>query len=369
MKFLVVNFSISNGGDYLIEERMNSLIQKTWPQADIATVNGVTEMNRNELNKYDAVFLGGGPYFDDRIVQDLFIPFIGENNYAHPLIHIIGAGIYGNDCTDGGLYSRQFMPVTKKFFKDIEERGGTLGCRDEISYRVMKNNGLSQVYITGCPAWYDFTTLDNTRTGDLKEIRKVIISDPGVTKNTDEQIIRAEQATHVILAVKEIFPGAQVCFTFNNGIETKYSKVCNTIIRDFLIEKGIEYYDLSYNARMFHIYNDADLHIGFRVHSHIYSLSRRIPSILIEEDLRGYGMNETFGLPHLLSFDIFERLQENRYKPNAWLIKHLSDLIQYNLDTNFIRYEGVYQIMKAMYYKNYTAWSKAVNSSLEKRNK
>lgn len=367
MRFLVVNFSISNGGDYLIEERMNSIIQRTWPLEEVVSVNGISGIGHGELNQYDAVFLGGGPYFDDRIIKELFIPFIGKNDYSYPSVHIIGAGIYGNDCTDEGIYSRQFMPDTKQFFKDIENGGGTFGCRDEISYRVMKHNGLSRVYMTGCPAWYDFSMLDNTEIRYDKEIKKVIISDPGVTKDRDEQSVRAEQAIGVILAIKEIFPDAEICFTFNNGIETKYSKVCNTAIRDFLTEKEIEYHDLSFNANLFRVYNGADLHIGFRVHSHIYSLSRRIPSILIEEDLRGYGMNETFGLPHLLSFDISERLQKRRYKPNTWLNRHMTDLIQYNLETGFMRYEGAYQIMKSMYYRNYTAWAKAVNSSLKNR--
>jgi len=41
------------------------------------------------------------------------------------------------------------------------------------------------------------------------------------------------------------------------------------------------------------IYDDADLHVGFRVHGHVSSLTRRIYSYLLEQDGRGcdYGLS------------------------------------------------------------------------------
>ena len=59
---------------------------------------------------------------------------------------------------------------------------------------------------------------------------------------------------------------------------------------------GVESRDISYSRDGFDIYNDCDLHIGFRVHAHIYNLSMRNISILIEEDGRGAGVNEALGL-------------------------------------------------------------------------
>ncbi|MCR5176340.1 MAG: hypothetical protein K6C05_05760, partial [Anaerovibrio sp.] len=145
-------------------------------------------------------------------------------------------------------------------------------------------------------------------------------------------------------------------FSFNNGINTKYSSVCNNTIKDYLKNNNITFYDLSGSDVGFENYNDADLHIGFRVHSHIYSLSRRIPSILIEEDLRGYGINETLGLPHLLASDISCSSSNSDFVPNQGLCTHLSDLIRYNCANNFARYKGVFQNMKDLYYLSYLNW-------------
>ena len=50
------------------------------------------------------------------------------------------------------------------------------------------------------------------------------------------------------------------------------------------------------------IYNDADLHVGFRVHAHVSALSRRIYSYLLEQDGRGcdYGLtiNKKVSIPN-----------------------------------------------------------------------
>ena len=44
------------------------------------------------------------------------------------------------------------------------------------------------------------------------------------------------------------------------------------------------------------------MHVGYRVHAHIYNLSRRGTSILIEEDARGAGVNDALNLRHICAF-------------------------------------------------------------------
>jgi hypothetical protein len=41
--------------------------------------------------------------------------------------------------------------------------------------------------------------------------------------------------------------------------------------------------------------NTVDLHVGYRVHSHIFSLSQRKTSVLIGEDSRGIGQVAAMG--------------------------------------------------------------------------
>lgn len=355
MRLCVINFSISNGGDFLIEQRMNNLIKRTWPEAEIDFIKGIGS-KFDDSEKYDAVIGGGGPYYDDRIIKELFIPFFGDS-INKIRFHLIGSGVYGEDCLDEAIYNKRFNNETLDFFHVIEMNNGTLCCRDELSWRVLKNNRIKNIYMTGCPAWYDFDFIDRITMNYSGIINKIVISDPGVTKKAEEQEIRAKQAIDVIKLLCRLFPSAEKIFTFNNGIDTKYSHVCNNIIKDYLNNENIIFYDMGGSDVKFEIYNDADLHVGFRVHSHIYSLSRRIPSILIEEDLRGWGMNEIFGLPHALSYDLSEWHNFGKYKPNEYLIKHLRDIIEYNITMNFSAYSGTFIRMRDMYYNGYKKWT------------
>lgn len=53
--------------------------------------------------------------------------------------------------------------------------------------------------------------------------------------------------------------------------------------------------DISGSADGFLIYDNCDLHVGFRVHAHIYNLSKRNKTLLLNEDFRGFAVNETLG--------------------------------------------------------------------------
>lgn len=364
MKALIVNFSISNGGDYLIEKRTNDLIKKSFPQWDIQSISGLKPVSTKVLNSFDRIIVGGGPHYDDRIIRTLFMPLFLDIDNISPSIHILGSGIYGEDCFAESINTRFFADDVKSFLEKLLRGGGSLGCRDILSYIVMKNSGFSSVYLTGCPAWYSLDFLDKTLRNEVRDskIEKIVVSDPGVTKNADEQDIRAKQAIELIDKVWELFPSANIIFTFNNGIKTKYSHKCNNIINDYLKKNSIPVYELAYDEKKFSIYDDADLHIGFRVHSHIYALSRRIPSILVEEDLRGYGMNETLGLPHLLSYDDILMHTERKYAPNPWLTKQLSDIIAYMKLTSFARIEGAFHIMNEIYHNGYMKWAEMVGT-------
>lgn len=365
MKILVITFSISNGGDFLIERCMNNLIKETWKDYEVDTINGIKHIETELFNRYNLIIAGGGPYYDNRVIREIWLPLFSDINNIIPPIHILGSGIYGWDCFACAVNRKRFDEDIIDFLRQIEKKNGSFGCRDVLSYIVMKNNGFKNVYMTGCPAWYNFKFLDSTSVDNYpRKINKIVISDPGVTKEVEKQEIIARQAIEVFKKVKQLFPEAEISFTFNNGINTKYSHVCNNIINDYLKKNKIAVYELDYDADKFSVYNDADMHIGFRVHSHIYCLSRRIPSILIEEDLRGFGMNETLGLPHLLSYDEICMHENSIYKCNDFLTKQLEDIIEYFITTHYSRYNGVFYIMKDTYYNGFLNWARQIEKSI-----
>lgn len=356
MKILLLTFSISNGGDFLIEERMHQLLCKLCPAYEIVKKEGLNVQDVKELNEYDVIVSGGGPYFEPRIIEDAAFSLFHMIEQIRRPVYFIGSGCYGACGEDEYVYSRKLPAESCRKLQRISKTGGVLGARDTVSLSILKNNGVDSVVLTGCPAWYDLQYLDSTDINgsvDLKNIRRIIISDPGVTKEPGEQMVRAEQAIAVINYLKERFHNAELIFTFNNGIQTKYSSVCNNRIREFLSCNEISYSDLSYSAEKFSAYDRADLHVGFRVHSHIYALSHRIPSLLIEEDLRGYGMNEVLGLPHLVSYSVGEILQNQRYQPNPYLIPRLNHELDILLESKGRQVRSAFRQMKEIFYQNF----------------
>lgn len=326
---LVITKAISNAGDYLVTKCLQDMVKYLFAKDNIkiSYKNGLS--HEDNFSRPDLIVLGGGPLYDNKLLERSAFPLRDYLINANCPICIFGSGWYGKSASDQSVYSYQFTPEVFEFLNTISNKGrGFLGCRDAVTQRVLKNNGLCKVLMTGCPAWYNFEFLDHTDFAPhVKSDPQIIfISDPGITKVPEEQIIRATQAIEIIKMVKRKFPLAKLCFTFNNGIETKYSTICNNHIKCFLEEKGIEYLDIRGTWEGFKNYDVADLHIGFRVHSHIYCLSHRIPSVLIEEDARGFGVNETLGLPGIPGYDITGKEVLNPYA-NLHAAEILDELI------------------------------------------
>ena len=63
-----------------------------------------------------------------------------------------------------------------------------------------------------------------------------------------------------------------------------------------ILIRNVEIRDVSYDLDKIAFYDDCDFHLGYRVHAHLYFLSKRLPSILINEDGRGEGMVTSLGM-------------------------------------------------------------------------
>lgn len=354
MRYLVISRTLSNGGDHLIASKLIEVIKREKKNDKLVFRNGVEKLDVDYINSFDAIIIGGGPIYENRLLNVESFPLLEIINEINIPITIVGAGWYGFSGFDKNVYSYEFSEVASRLFNKVLTTGGFLGCRDYITARVLKNNGYKNILMTGCPVWYDYECLDDIKVNSNvnKKISKIAISDPGITKRSEEQKIKSTQVIELIQTIQERFPKAEIIFTFNNGIITKYSTPCNTKIKRYLESQGIPVYDLSNSCEGFSIYNDIDLHIGYRVHSHIYTLSKRIPSILIEEDARGQGINHALGLGaySLTSFDI-EGIFKETFSGNKNLMKSLNNVIDEMINSDFINIENAFAIMRNTYNK------------------
>jgi hypothetical protein len=59
--------------------------------------------------------------------------------------------------------------------------------------------------------------------------------------------------------------------------------------------QGFQTINAAGSTRKLNLYDQCDLHVGYRVHAHLDFLSRRKASLLLQEDARGVGQSLTLG--------------------------------------------------------------------------
>lgn len=295
MKIALLSGAVKNSGDYLITDRCKKLIQYVYPDADICTIAGNYSLCKqlDKINKMDAIVIAGGPSYTKKLYPG-DIPLVEDLNQIKPKFFIIGSGWYGSLTDDKELWNYQFKRTSCDLLKRIEHDSKVLGCRDFYAVKVLQVNGFDSGLMTGCPAWYDIKKIE-TRLKFSDGIKKIMISDPA------DMRAFGGQSLQLIKLLKNKFSCATIEYVFHRGTARDHftnkfaAQSINKIIAQLKI-MGIPYHDISYGCDGFSLYDDCDLHVGYRVHAHIYNLSQRNRSILIEEDSRGAGVNEVLGL-------------------------------------------------------------------------
>lgn len=361
MKIILLSGAIKNSGDYLITERTRRLLEHVYQDAEIVKIIGNYPLGAklDEINSADAMVIAGGPSYTKKLYpRD--IPLVEDLNTIKPKIFILGSGWYGNLTTDSEIFNYRFEESSKDLLRRVEKDSKFLGCRDYYAVRVLRANGFTSGVMTGCPAWFDIASIGKRYTGN-GEIKKILISDPADIRSFGDQSLQ------VVKYVKKKFPNATVEYIFHRG--TKHDKFTPKNVADCidkviteLNQLGVTYHDIAFGCEGFKLYDDCDLHIGHRVHAHIYNMSIRNISILIEEDSRGAGVNEAMSLWGIKAYEA--KLSSNAKiglkvvnkfipltKSNKYVVQHLDTYIDYIQATNGDLFNVSYEIMDHYYKK------------------
>lgn len=325
MKGLLLSTAVKNAGDFLITSRSEKLISCVWKgiHIDKWPIWESFDNRIEEINSYDAIFVPGGPTAIEEYpvcvplctnLTDITTPMIGT-----------GLGWYGSSLTPKEVYSYRYSEKTLQYLHKLADKTG-LACRDWYTVRTMKNCGVNSAIMTGCPAWYDLNYINDLQKRlNNSDIRTICVSDPASELNTvllDELLEMLQQR----------YPNARITVVYHRGL--KHNRY---------LERGIEVIDISDSSEGLRVYDSCDLHVGFRVHAHIYNLSRANRTILIEEDGRGAGVNDALGLRHISAYAI--KTIEKRFDVvlskvvdtrNHYAIKEVSDYLDTLEQTGFI---------------------------------
>lgn len=285
----------NNSGDFLIKKKAHDLIQNYFDDIDIVDINGweVSEKDLELINGAKALLLTGGPALIPNVVPAIYSLENLIDEIQVP-IATFGVGWFHANGDWKDLNNYNFNKSSQKLFNRLANNGITNSVRDYFTYQLLKDNGVKNVIMTGCPVLFNGGKLavSNTPKCDLN----VAVSLGVGFKDMD---LLFEQTIQLLDQAKIRFNN--ITAVFHHGLEKqKYvpstlTKKQNKLVK-YLEYKNIKYVDASGSAEaLMSTYDEFDLHLGYRVHAHLYMLSQGKPSYLIAEDGRGTGQQQVLG--------------------------------------------------------------------------
>jgi len=281
--------AFKNAGDYLIGHRARALLRRH-VEAEVIDVNRreVTDSHYELFNSSRAVLLTGGPAYQEKIYPNVYDLDLSRIDVPVVPFGLGWKGKLGQEPEDF-----HFAEAAGDFVRSVHaDKTRFSSARDHLTLRMLGANGVENVAMTGCPAWYDEEKLD---------IDFEFNGDPRVVVFTMPAVPQA-QVPAILAKLAKTFPKAKRYLSFQAGYASTHSKKAaeysrwnrQMVVRGLI--HGFRPIEFAGNFPKFESFMETvDFHIGYRVHSHIFTVSQRKGSILIAEDSRGVGQVAAMG--------------------------------------------------------------------------
>jgi len=272
--YLLLHRALRNAGDFLIFERARRLIAERRPGVVLDTAEAwrplTAQVPAGRLRAYRAIVVCGGPGYAPGMAARYPL---GDLRALPPLV-LLALGSKVEPGTDAQLAAFRLADEDRRFLETILARTTAIGARDPLTAELLVRSGIECVLMTGDPAWYDLDRIaDPLRIP--APIRVITITPPA-------NPAAFSQAATLFRALVAARPAARFRVVHHRGVQRPFAALAAKL--------GWEQVDITGSADGFATYDEADLHVGYRVHAHLYATSRGVPSYLVAEDSRGLGM-------------------------------------------------------------------------------
>ena len=340
---VLLSGQIKNIGDFLITER-GRLLFKEFVDDEIVILDRTKDLTPHleTINKSRMLVLCGGPAYASDIYKGIY-PLVSDLSLIRVPIIPFGLGWCGRPA--GEPLKFKFNQESHIFLENVHKNISSSSCRCDVTKSVLNNNGFDNVTMTGCPVWYDLPSIGKPFKKP-KLVKKIVF-----TTAADPKLIG--QTISLTRILKKNFPESEITMTYHRGIfPDEHTTIRATIgylamaVGSKFIQSNIKIKDVAYDLKRLDFYDDCDFHLGYRVHAHLYFLSKRLPSILINEDGRGEGMVKTMGLPvlNVTDTDLVQKVDQTikSYKENNF---DQMDAVQQQIDGHFSVMKGFLQAL------------------------
>jgi len=352
--YVILTGSKNNAGDYLIKYRAKELFKSIRSDRNIIDVDAWKQMDDETLtiiNRSKALILMGGPALQKNMVPNIY-PLVDDVSTIKVPICMMGVGWKS---LNGDWADTQNYPLSNKTLEVLQRMnsdGLYSSVRDFHTLNVLQRLKFEKVIMTGCPATYVEDKFTTSISSNLN-IQKIGFS-LGVSFLDSKEM--KSQMQKIILNLNEYF-GEKCNFevVFHHSTKNKFLNTHNATKHhlsghlDFIkwLEKNnIKYIDISGSAEnLIEYYSSCDLHIGYRVHAHIFMNSISKHSILIAEDGRGKALRSVFGGVVIDAFQyvsngyiskVLRKLKiRSGFKVDSDINVELMNILEYEIDLNF----------------------------------
>lgn len=358
--YVVLSGAKKNAGDFLITERAEALLRHLRPDHELVRLPGwePLEPHLDRVNSAAAVIILGGPGLQPRMYPHVYKLTRNLSDIKPPIV-LMGSGWKAFPGDAQSLREFQFTDQSLDALRLISSRAKFLSCRDVASVQVLRAHGIQNALMTGCPVWYDLESMGKPM--KRGKVSTLVFSPAQLSFYRQPSIAVAE-------VLSRLFPEARRICSFHRGIGqkdqfTSDEEIENNLKVSAAAERlGYEIVDVSGSSRGSEDYDRCDLHVGFRLHAHLYTLSKRIPSVLLHEDGRGVAASQTL---NVRGFDAFERTWaasiswpsrriartvEKKLRgliPSSRCATDVKSYLEHLLQTDFAAYAGVGAVIDA----------------------
>ena len=310
--YVILTGSKNNAGDYLIKYRAKHLFSWLRPDRSIVDIDGWKPFDKKTLdivNGAEALILMGGPALQEKMRPRVYGLLDDLSKITAPIV-TMGIGWYSQVGSWNSTHNYPLNKLTTELLARIGKDGFKSSVRDYHTLNVLNSLGYDNYFMTGCPALYDEKHLEKDIV--IPQAPKKIGFSLGVSLKSSARMFK--QMQDAVLKTKEVF-GEQtiVEVVFHHAVSDDYVNTHGAAMglhkaqQKFLVwlkTNDIPYVDISGSAEsLIEYYETCDLHIGYRVHAHIFMSSVSKASILLNEDGRGIALKSVIGGVSLTAYD------------------------------------------------------------------
>jgi hypothetical protein len=364
----------NNAGDFLIKYRAKDLFSEIREDRDIIDVDAWRDRDHELLEIYNnakAIILTGGPSLRKNMYSGIYNALGNIDDIKVPIIAMaIGWRSFPGEWYQ--TYNYELSRDTLKLLDRIEGSGYKSSVRDYHSLNVLLHRGYKSFRMTGCAALYDLKILKDGNKFRHSEIDTIGFS-LGVSFVNSEK--HESNVKTLLLALKEKYKDKVLKVAFHHSLDEKefgktYEKESKFLRKHILFAQWLDtnkisFADISGSAEnLISFYNKVDLHIGYRVHAHIFMCSQNKASVLIAEDGRGKALkdvingmildNEFSNYSHItnqkntIKNRILRKLNVNfnKMEVNTMLTKDMILNLEMEENTHFARVDNSHYLIK-----------------------